>query len=165
MKRTSSTSVIVGGVVSLFLAGVAHAGTATGTLGVSLSISATCAVGTSTPVAFGSQGLLNSALTATGALSVQCTNTTPYNVGLDPGGASGATVTTRAMTSGSNTVSYALYRDSGHTQNWGQTVGTDTLAGTGSGAAQSINVYGQVPAQNSSAPGSYGDIVNVTVTY
>lgn len=143
----------------------ASAATATGAIGVSMSIAATCTVGTSTPVAFGSQGLLNAAVDASGALSVQCTNTTPYNIGLDPGGATGATVTTRMMSNGSNKVSYALYRDSSRTLNWGQTVGTDTLAGTGTGVAQTITVYGQVPVQTSAAPGSYADTVNVTVTY
>jgi spore coat protein U-like protein len=146
-------------------AGAASATTATGTIGESITIVATCTVGASTDVAFGSQGLLNSPVNTTGALSVQCTNTTPYNVGLDPGGAAGATVTTRQMSGGGATVNYALYRDSSRTLNWGETVGTDTLAGTGNGAAQSLTVYAQVPSQTTPAPRAYTDTVNVTVTY
>ena len=165
MRRSvwASLALIAGGLA--LAPACAFGATATGNIGVSITITATCTVGTSTAVAFGSQGLLNSAINNTGALSVQCTNTTPYNVGLDPGGATGATVTTRKMTNGAATVSYSLYRDSGRTLNWGQTVGTDTLAGTGNGAAQSITVYGQVPSQTTPAPGAYSDTVNVTVTY
>ena len=151
--------------VATCFAGAASAATATGTIGESITITATCTVGTSTDVGFGTQGLLNSPVNTTGALSVQCTNTTPYDVGLDPGGATGATVTTRQMSGGGATVNYALYRDSGRTQNWGDTVGTDTLSGTGNGAAQSITVYAKVPTQTTPAPGLYTDTVNVTVTY
>jgi spore coat protein U-like protein len=43
--------------------------------------------------------------------------------------------------------------------------GTNTEAGTGTGTTQTITVYGQVPAQTSPAPGSYADVVNVTVTF
>jgi spore coat protein U-like protein len=51
------------------------------------------------------------------------------------------------------------------TSNWGQTVGTDTVSSTGTGAVQSFTVYGQVPAQSTPAPGAYSDTITVTVTY
>jgi spore coat protein U-like protein len=120
---------------------------------------------TTNPLAFGAQGLLNADVDATTTLQVQCTSTSPYNVGLDAGQASGATVSTRRMTFGAATVSYALYRDAGRTLNWGQTIGTDTLAGTGTGVSQTITVYGRVPVQTTPAPGTYTDTVAVTVTY
>ena len=41
------------------------------------------------------------------------------------------------MTSGAATVNYALYSNAGQTTNWGRTIGADTFAGTGNGAAQS----------------------------
>lgn len=65
----------------------------------------------------------------------------------------------------SATIGYALYRDSGRTQNWGETVGTDTVAGTGDGNVQAITVYGRVPAQATPGVGTYTDSVTVTVTY
>lgn len=68
------------------------------------------------------------------------------------------------MTGGGATVNYALYRDAGFTQNWGNTTGTDTTAGTGSGAVQTVTVYGQVPAQTTPAA-AYADTVAVTITY
>lgn len=168
MRRRSSFRLsTIGGVfaAAAWWTSAASAATATGVIGESITITATCTVGSSTNVAFGSQGLLNTAVNTSGALSVQCTNATPYNVGLDPGGATGATVTTRQMSGGGGAVGYALYRDSARTLNWGQTVGSDTLAGTGNGAAQSITVYAQAPAQTTPAPGAYTDAVNVTITY
>ncbi len=62
-------------------------------------------------------------------------------------------------------INYGLFQNATFTTNFGNTVGTDTLAGTGNGVAQTVTVYGRVPAQTSPAPGSYADVVNVTVTF
>ena len=96
---------------------------------------------------------------------MSCTNTTPYNIGLDAGTGSGATVATRKMTSGGATVSYSLYSDSAHATVWGNTIGTDAVAGTGNGTGQNYTVYGRVPPQTTPAPGTYTDTITVTVTY
>ncbi len=97
---------------------------------------------------------------------VACTNTTPYNIGLSAGLATGATVTTRKMQGpASATLSYKVFRDAARTLNWGNTVGTDTVAGTGSGTSQSVTVYGQLPAGQSATSGNYTDTIMTTVTY
>ena len=69
------------------------------------------------------------------------------------------------MTLGAATVSYSMYSNAGRTTNWGNTVGTDTVAATGNGAAQSYTVYGRVPPQTTPAPGTYTDTITATVTY
>ena len=98
--------------------------------------------------------------------SVTCTNTTTYNVGLNAGLASGATVTTRKMTGPLlSMLAYSLYSDSARSVNWGQTVGIDTVSGTGSGSAQSLTVYGLPPATQYVNPGNYTDTITATVTY
>ena len=117
-------------------------------------------------LAFPTASTLGTAVTASGTLSVTCTNSTPYNVGLDQGGGSGATVAARKMTGPSSaTVTYGLYQNAAFSTVFGNTVGTNTETGTGNGSAQVITVYGQVPAQVSSAPGSYADVVNVTISF
>ena len=96
----------------------ALAGSATTTLGVSLTINAGCNV-SSTSVAFPAQSVLASGVDQTGTVAVTCTNTTPYQVQLDQGAGSGASVTNRLMTGPSSaTVAYGLYQDSGHATNW-----------------------------------------------
>ncbi|MBP0656299.1 spore coat U domain-containing protein, partial [Mycobacterium tuberculosis] len=103
---------------------------------------------------------------ASTTLSVQCTNTTPYNIGLNAGTGTGATVASRKMTgTGGALVNYTLYSDNNRTTVWGQTIGTDTVSASGSGAAQSYTVYGRVPVQTTPAPGAYTDTITVTVTY
>lgn len=59
------------------------------------------------------------------------------------------------------TLAYALYQDSAHTINWGNTVST----GTGNGSAQTLTVYGEVPAGQSVTPGAYTDTITATITY
>jgi spore coat protein U-like protein len=152
--------------VSLGLIGAprsAIAATTTTTFAVTATVQATCIV-SATPMAFGTYtGLLAS---TTSTVSVTCTNTTPYNVGLNAGLASGATVTTRKMTGpGSALLGYDLFSDSARTVNWGQTIGTDTVTGTGNGSAQALTVYGQVAAGQYLAPGAYTDTITATVTY
>ena len=64
-----------------------------------------------------------------------------------------------------NTVTYSLYSDVSRSVVWGTTVGVDTVAATGNGAAQSYTVYGRIPAQSTPAPATYSDTITVTVTY
>ena len=60
---------------------------------------------------------------------------------------------------------YAIFQNSTRTTNWGNTVGTDTRAGTGSGSAQNLTMYGRVSAGQNRRPGSYADTVIATITY
>jgi spore coat protein U-like protein len=117
----------------------------------------------STALSFGAYtGVANS---ATSTLSITCTNTTPYNVGLDAGMGSGATVNNRLMTGGSVVLHYALFSDPARTIIWGQTIGTDTIAGTGNGSPQALTIYGQIAATQFVTPAVYSDTITATVTY
>jgi spore coat protein U-like protein len=150
--------------LSVFANIEAEASTATGTFNVQAIIATTCVVTNATNLSFGTQAVLSSAVNQTSTITVTCTNTTPYNIGLNQG-VNGSSVTARQMSSGSATINYSLFSNAGMTTNWGQTVGTDTVAGTGSGSGQAYTVYGQIPAQTTPAPGTYTDTITVTVTY
>ena len=137
--------------------------TATATFTVSASVTATCLI-SATTLNFGTYAFVADPVSST--ISVTCTNATTYNVGLSAGTATGATVTTRKMTGpGGALLGYGLFSDSGHATNWGNTVGTDTVAGTGNGVAQSLTVYGQIPAGQYVTAGSYSDTITATITY
>jgi spore coat protein U-like protein len=143
----------------------AEALTATGSFNVQVTIASTCVVTSATNLDFGTQGVLASNVDQTNTVTITCTNTTPYNIGLDKG-LNGSSVTTRQMKSGGGAlINYALYSDSGRTTNWGNTVGTDTVAATGNGSGQAYTVYGRVPPQTTPAPAGYTDTITVTVTY
>jgi spore coat protein U-like protein len=115
---------------------------------------------------FGNQNDLSANRDQTSMVTIRCTNTIPYNIGLGAGMGAGATVAVRKMTSAaSNTINYSLYRNAARSLVWGETIGTNTLAGTGSGANQSQTVYGRIPVQALPNPGTYSDTIVLTVTY
>jgi spore coat protein U-like protein len=146
------------------------AATSTSTFNVTATVNAACSVSASN-LAFGIYNpTLAASLNISTSMNVICTNGSAYTVGLDAGTGSGATVTNRLMTrisGGTDTIAYSLYQNAGLTTVWGQTIGTNTVAGTGSGIAQPITVYGSIFASNltSVPPASYSDTITVTVTY
>lgn len=150
---------------------VASAATVTSTMGVQIIIQNACDVTTTAPtdLDFGTHGLLDAAVneTTAGGITVTCTNGASYNIGLDAGAnpSTAGDINTRRMAAGSEFVGYQLYSDAARTSAWGNTISTDTVASTGTGAAQSFPVYGQVPAQATPTAGTYTDTVTVTVTY
>ncbi len=138
--------------------------TASTSFSATATVLSTCNVG-ATSVNFGSTGILNANTDAQGTLSIQCSPSLPYTVSLD-GGTSGATdPTQRKMSFTGANVTYGLYRDSARTLPWGNTVGTNTTSGTGTGVTQSQTVYGRIATQTTPKPGSYSDSVVVTVGY
>ncbi len=131
---------------------------------VSVTVDPHCSV-TATTLDFGATGILQSVVDGNNTLFVTCSATTPYSISLS-GGLSGATnPTQRRMSKGAETVTYGLYRDSMRTLPWGDTIGSNTVAGVGTGLVQNYTVYGRVPPQATPSPGTYSDTVVVTVTY
>lgn len=146
-----------------FTACGAVAATASATFGVSVMVQSACSV-TASSIRFGTyDGTTES---ATSTISVTCTHSTPYNVGLSEGLGPSATVSRRLMMGpGSALLGYSLKPGGGKLTNWGHTVGVDTVGGTGNGSVQTISVLGQIPGGQSVADGGYSDTVTVTVSY
>lgn len=140
--------------------------TATTQFTVQITITASCQINSASNMDFGSNGVISGNVDAASTLTVQCTNSTPYNIGLNAGTGTGATVETRLMTGpASATIGYSLYTTEARTAVWGNTVGTNTVTGTGTGAAQAYTVYGRVGQQTTPAPGVYTDTVTATISY
>ncbi|HEY1962774.1 MAG TPA: spore coat U domain-containing protein [Rhizomicrobium sp.] len=141
------------------------AATQTTTFQVTATVQKACLINSAADLAFGSY-FRRSASTATSDISVTCTNSTPFDVGLNAGTFPAATVTTRQMTGPSGaSLAYNLYSDAGRTINWGNTIGVDAVHGTGNGAAQTMTVYGTVPVGQHPTPGGYVDTITVTLTF
>lgn len=138
----------------------------TDTMTVTATVIASCDVSPST-LAFGNYNPTSaSPLDASGTISVLCTSGTPYEIALNAGTGIGATIAARRMTLSGNTLTYSLYSDSGRLSVWGQTSGSNTVPGTGTGATQPISVYGRIPINQTAPAGvNYTDTVTITVTY
>ncbi len=151
---------------ALVVSASAQAQTATGNFNVRMTVTGECRLNTTNDLDFGSAGIFTSNIDQQTTLGVQCSNGTPFSIGLGQG-LNGASVTDRRMkhTSGTDTVTYQLFRDSARTQNWGTTAGTDTFAGIGTGANQSVNIFARVPPQTNVAAGTYSDVITITVNY
>lgn len=158
--------------------GAQAAGTVTGQLGIQLVITDGCTVGngnaggTFGTIDFGSVAAISTTLEAQsvgsgggGSFSVTCNTGTDFNVTLDSG--TNAAGTQRNMTNGSDSIAYNLFQDPGRTTPWGDgSNGGDTLTTTGTGAAQELVVYGQVPPRGQvPSVGTYTDTVQVTVAW
>jgi spore coat protein U-like protein len=152
-----------GSYTDTIIATAQNSGSQTGSFTVTATVVATCTI-SATALAFGTYA--GTQLDATSTLSVTCTNTTPYNVGLSAGNGNGATVTTRRMVGkDSNGLHYALLSDAARTVNWGNTVNTDTVAGAGTGSVKTLTVYGRVAPNQFISPANYNDVIVATVTY
>ncbi|QDH70621.1 Csu type fimbrial protein [Marilutibacter alkalisoli] len=144
-----------------------HAQTATTTFEVRITIESSCTIDTpaATDVDFGTQPSSATDIDAVGQLNVNCTPGTGYTIALDEGqNSGGGGIAARAMANGADLVPYQLYSDAARTTVWGETIGTDTVAGTGTGAVQAYSVYGRTPSANFPAA-SYLDVVTATIAF
>lgn len=138
---------------------------ATTTFRVTASVQAVCEV-TATDLAFGTYtSQAGTPLQGTTLLRTTCTPNTTYNVGLNEGTSPGATVNARKMVSGTQVLNYQLYSDAARSKIWGNTTGTDTVTGVGTGTAQDHTVFGAVPATQVVPAGDYADTITVRVYY
>ena len=144
-----------------------HAQTSTSTtFRVSANVQAVCEV-LATDLNFGNYASNSSTpLLGSTVIVATCSPTTTYQIGLNEGTSSGATINQRKMTGANATsLNYQLYSDSSRTVIWGNTQGTDTVTGAGTGVAENFTAYGTLPALQSVPPGIYSDTITVRVYY
>lgn len=155
----------------------ANAVIATGTFQVLITIAKTCSVtaGPSSNINLGSVSSSATNTSGNSSISVICSTTTPYFIGLAPSTANGGNTTgAGAMSSVANSatntdkVPYQLNKDSATGPVWGNTATTaavgNGVAGTGTGIAQTYTVYATAPVANYT-PDDYADTVTVNVNY
>lgn len=166
MRSTKSIQLACVAVAATMAFGSVSAAEAIGTLSVSALVVQTCVV-VATPLVMGSYTAAD--LTVPGLITVTCTaGNGTYQIGLGKG-VNGNSVTDRKLKSSltTDTLNYGLFRDSGYTANWGETLNTDTQpSSAGVGALiKTFPVYAKIGAGQSSPAGLYADSVVVTVTY
>ena len=143
---------------------------AMGNLSVTASVTQSCRVKTTSPVAFGSYDPLDtnsstgSDLDGSGSVTVACTKGYIPTIGLNLG--LNATGSTRRMKVGSEYLSYELYKESGRTNVWGNSGADLFTPGAAPGSTgTAYDVFGRVPKGQDAAVGSFTDTVTVTVNY
>lgn len=151
----------------------AVAGTASDNFQVTLTITGACSI-VANDLDFGTNnGAIVANIDATSTLVPNCTNGTVYSIGLNNGVGAGATASVRKMTNSadSSTVNYSLYTAADRATVWDNNctalpAGSSCVGGTGTGANQTVTVYGRVPGgQNNVTVGSYVDTVVATLTF
>ena len=137
------------------------AGTATGTVDVSLNVSSSCAV-TAQPLDFGTTNSFSAAIDSSSATTLKCTPNAAYTVYISYGNNAASGTQRKLKSAAGGFVNYDLYSDSARTLAWNTTAG---VTGTGTGVDVPITIYGRVPVQTAVAAGDYKDTVTVTVNY
>jgi spore coat protein U-like protein len=163
MKRYIPVLLALG--MMMHLTGLHAQQTAQTTFRVTARVNALCEV-TATDLEFGTyvaQG--GTPLLGTTLLRTTCTPQTTFNIGLNEGTSPGASVNQRKMVSGSQVLNYQLYSDAAHSIIWGNTTGTDTVTGVGTGLTQDHTVFGSIPASQVIPAGDYGDTITVRIYY
>ena len=158
MKRFLLSTVAI---VGAFASQSGWAATQTANIAASGTVTTVCSMDT-TAMPFAEVNLTG-VTDGQSTVNVTCTNGGTYNVGLD--GGQNAVAAQRNLKSGVNTLAYGLFSDPTHGTAWGNTIGTDTIAGTGNGAQQALTVYGEIATGQTLTTGTYTDTVLVTVTY
>lgn len=144
----------------------ANAGTSDGTMLVGATILEACTI-VAGPMAFGDVSLSGSDVDSTATLTLACTPNADFDILMNDGAHadSGQRRMTSVLTG--EFVPYDIYLDSGRSERWGNTVGTDTLAGSANllGVA-TYTAYGRIASDADSVEaGVYSDSVIVTVSF
>lgn len=130
------------------------AGSTSGTVAVSLTVPDGCAMDAGA-LAFGTGSQ------AEAPLRMRCTPGTSFTVAIDDGHNG---VRRMADASGTNFVPYEIYQDALGMQRWGIASGSTVSETAPSDGQVTLAAYGRA-ARDGAAPGSYSDVVTVTIAF
>jgi spore coat protein U-like protein len=152
IKSTVAVAVFALSTTSMFAAG-----SSTSPITVSANVAANCLISTTTNLAFGAYDpvVTNASTpkdeTAPAVISIACTKGTASTVTL---------ATTTPLSNGTDTLSFSLFRDSGHATAFGSLV-TNHAAKT----AIPVSIWGQIGAGQDVSTGAYAGVVTATINY
>ena len=149
----------------------------TGSLYFGFKVSATvpkkCEVTTQTaPINLGSKPASDKNILGNSVISIRCTNTTPYNIGLTPSPPNGNTSgggLLNGTPGNTDKMAFQLFSDAARTKKWGKTASASNV-GNGvkginiNGSAQNYPVYATVPSADFK-PDNYSDTVTINLNY
>jgi spore coat protein U-like protein len=140
----------------------------TGTATAKITIPKTCTMSSSTSLLdFGTQTVTGTTVTQTDGsltgINVFCSYNSAVSVYATSANASSSQF---RLKNGSTYLNYNVYSDSSRSTAWPQSSGATGASATGNGTtALSYALYGRIPAQSITLPGTYTDTITVTVSY
>lgn len=163
VKNIISLAVITGG---LGICGTAYAQTATGSLPVSATVLENCTV-VATPLVFGALTEVGAAdVDSTAVLTLTCTPNADFYVAMDEGANASSGARRMKNATSAEFLPYEIYTDNTYATVWGNTQGTDTVAGTAPTGVATLTAYGRIDEGVSSvSAGAYADTVTITVNF
>jgi spore coat protein U-like protein len=102
------------------------------------------------------RGQTNISLTCSGGITVELS----LDTGTSPG-----RPRRLSQESGTDRLEDDLYQDPGRTIYWGDRSGVDTLEVLTTGVAQTVPIYGEIPAGQRAREGTYSDVITITVHF
>jgi spore coat protein U-like protein len=175
-REIQTASLAAVALASLGVIADAGAGTTTGNLSVTATVTNNCSIDSTTALAFGSYdpAITNRPAGAdlqssAGVIALTCTSGATTAITIDQGltALAGSTdiLPVRQMSDGAtHLLGYSIYQTGAFSTVWGNTSGT-AVAYSGTGASTNVSVYGVVPKGQNVPAGSYSDTVIVTVTF
>ena len=146
----------------------AFAGTATASFQATATLTSSCTI-SATNVAFGTftPTAASTMLNGSGTITSTCSNAVPYTLNINAGNGTFAARSMKGSATGNTDVlGYNLYTDNTYTNVFGDaSTGTKNAALTGTGSAQTTNVYGQLNESQFITPDNYVDNLTVTLKY
>jgi spore coat protein U-like protein len=149
----------------LLASGGAFALTLLDNINVSAEVTASCSSITATPVDFGPAGAADVTQDSTSTITVTCDNNTAYTVELDYGQSSLGAGLRQVTGAGGEFMDYDIAQDAAFTTPWGLQADGTQFAGTGTGAADPLTAYFRLHRNSGNSPGTYTDLVGVTLTF
>ncbi|WP_164874478.1 Csu type fimbrial protein [Rathayibacter festucae] len=161
-RSALALSLLAGGVLAVAAPSASYAASSTSSIPVSARIASSATLSAS-PLDFGNYA--GAAVNATSTITVTSTNGTMYSVAVG-NGTNSQDPSGRRLNSGAGAsmLMYQVYTDSARTNVWGSSAG-GVVQQVGTGSAQTLTVYGTIPAGQNSPVGSYSDTLTATVTY
>jgi spore coat protein U-like protein len=139
---------------ALFIAQQTLADSIDGKLTVSSSVIKSC-VASVTPLNFGIYSS-SANLSARITVIINCTNGTPYYIGVTHG---------QMSSNGNDKLKYAVYQDVAQSRILGNRVNNNTISGIGTGTVDVITIYALIPSTQSIDSGAYQDTMHVNLFF
>lgn len=129
--------------------------------------SRSCAFKSTAPVSFGSYDVFAAGANTNGvgSLAIKCQGGGPATFVVRLSTGQSLSYASRVMKSGTNSLNYNLYTSSARTVVWGDGSGGSSTVTTPRNSTRTLSIFGQIPAGQDVAAGTYVDSISASVSF